>query len=83
MFKTNQLILMEAFQIPGIFKNNKICRAKELETNLYQITMDTKPIGLIVKEKGGWQLDEQLNEALSAENVQLIGEKIDKRNSLR
>ena len=70
---------MEVFQIPGIF-NNKICRAKQEKNNKYIITMDAVKIGSIIKENGGWRLNEQLKEVLTAENVQLIGQSIDERN---
>lgn len=70
---------METFQIPGIFGNN-ICRAREIETNFYQIFKDNNLIGSIIKEDGGWRIEEYKSENLSAENVQLIGQQIDKRN---
>ncbi len=63
---------MEAIQIPGIFKE-AICRAKPVQNDLYSITMDTVFIGTILKEGGGWCLQEVAGEALTAENVQLIG----------
>lgn len=70
---------METFQIPGIF-NNRICRAKQEKNNSYVITMDAVKVGSIIKENGGWRLEVQIKEILSAENVQLIGQKIDERN---
>ncbi|MVN23158.1 hypothetical protein [Mucilaginibacter arboris] len=69
---------MEAIQISGIFKN-AICRAKPLSENLYSITKDTVFIGKILKENGGWNLEEVAGEDLTAENVQLIGAYIDKK----
>jgi hypothetical protein len=69
---------MEAIQISGIFKN-AICRAQPIETDLYRITMDTVFIGKIVRENGGWQLQEVAGEELTAENVQLIGAYLDKK----
>jgi hypothetical protein len=69
---------MEAFQISGIFKNS-ICRAIPLGDNLYSITKDTVFIGKILKENGGWNLEEVAGEDLTAENVQLIGAFIDKK----
>ncbi len=70
---------MEIFQVPGIFKSN-ICRAQELETNLYEIFKDNNVIGTIFKEDGGWRIEDYKSESLTAENVQLIGQQIDKRN---
>lgn len=70
---------METFQIPGIF-NNKICRAKEDKNNIYIITVDAVKVGTIIKENGGWRLNEQFKDILTAENVQLIGMFIDSRN---
>lgn len=69
---------MEAFQIPGIL-GNSICRAKSQKSNEYIITKDSVNIGSIVKEDGGWRIKEQIKEDLSAENVQLIGAYINKR----
>ncbi|MRX46564.1 MULTISPECIES: hypothetical protein [Pedobacter] len=70
---------MEFFQVPGIFKDS-ICRAKEEKNGVYTISLNAVKIGSIVKENGGWRLLEQLKEELSAENVQLIGQRIDERN---
>jgi hypothetical protein len=72
------LQLMEAIQISGIFKN-AICRAQPIEPDLYRITMDTVFIGKILRESGGWQLQEVAGEELTAENVQLIGSFLDKK----
>lgn len=69
---------MEAIQISGIFKN-AICRAIPIEENLYRITKDTVFIGKILKENGGWCLEEVEGEDLSAENVQLIGAFLDRK----
>jgi hypothetical protein len=69
---------MEAIQISGIFKN-AICRAQPIEPDLYRITMDTVFIGKILRENGGWQLQEVAGEELTAENVQLIGAFLDKK----
>lgn len=69
---------MEAFQISGIFKD-AICRAQPIETNLYRITKDTVFIGTILKENGGWNLEEVAGEDLTGENVQLIGAFIDRK----
>ena len=69
---------MEAIQISGIFKN-AICRALPLGEGLYSITKDTVFIGKILKENGGWNLEEVSGEDLTAENVQLIGAYLDKK----
>jgi len=69
---------MEKFQVPGIFKNH-ICYARSLEHNKYEIFMDTDLVGIIDKEGSGWFLDQFINEILSSENVQLIGQFINKR----
>lgn len=69
---------MEAIQIPGIFKN-AICRAIPIQQGLFNITMDTVFIGKILKENGGWHLQEVAGEDLTAENVQLIGAQLDKK----
>ncbi|RYE24955.1 MAG: hypothetical protein EOP42_21870 [Sphingobacteriaceae bacterium] len=70
---------MEAVQISGIFKN-AICRAQAIEPNLYRITMDTVFIGTILRESGGWCLQEISGEELTAENVQLIGAYLDRKH---
>lgn len=69
---------MEAIQISGIFKS-AICRAIPIEDNLYRITKDTVFIGKILKENGGWSLEEVAGEDLTAENVQLIGAYLDRK----
>ncbi|MEX8548703.1 MAG: hypothetical protein V5804_13995 [Mucilaginibacter sp.] len=69
---------MEAIQVRGIFKD-AICRAIPIENNLYRITRDTVFIGTIMKENGGWNLEEVAGEDLTAENVQLIGAYLDKK----
>lgn len=69
---------MEAIQISGVFKN-AICRAIPIENNLYRITKDTVFIGTILKENGGWSLEEVAGEDLTAENVQLIGAYLDRK----
>ena len=69
---------MEAFQISGIFKD-AICRAQPIEPDLYRITRDTVFIGTILKQNGGWNLEEVAGEYLTGENVQLIGAFIDKK----
>ena len=69
---------MEAIQISGIFKH-AICRAQALEPNLYRITMDTVFIGTILRENGGWCLQEISGEDLTAENVQLIGAYLERK----
>lgn len=69
---------MEAIQIRGIFKD-AICRAIPIEDNLYRITKDTVFIGKILKQNGGWNLEEVAGEDLTAENVQLIGSYLDRK----
>ena len=69
---------MEDIQIPGIFKD-AICRAKPLPDNLYSITRDTVFIGTILKDGGGWCLNEVSGDELTAENVQLIGAQLDRK----
>lgn len=56
----------------------KLCKVKPIQKNLYRVTFDNRFIGHIKKEAGGWQMEEYAKEELSAENVQLIGDKIDK-----
>ncbi|MCO4294292.1 hypothetical protein NF867_15630 [Solitalea sp. MAHUQ-68] len=67
---------MDEYQIP--FVGNKIYKARSTQKNLYRITRDNQYIGFIRWENGGWMLEENAKEELTAENVQLIGEKIDR-----
>ena len=69
---------MEKFQVPGIFKHH-ICYARHLDRDKYEVFMDTDLVGIIDKEGNGWFLDQYINEILSSENVQLIGQFINKR----
>ncbi|WP_423146100.1 hypothetical protein [Rubrolithibacter danxiaensis] len=66
---------METHLIP--FSGTKLCKAKQVKKNIYQITMDNVFIGYIRKEQSGWMLEEYSKEELTAENVQLIGDQID------
>ena len=57
---------------------DRLVKVKPIEKNLYWVTVDNKPIGLIRKKDGGWMMEEYAREELTAENVQLIGDKIDR-----
>ena len=52
-------------------------KVKPIEKNLYRVSLDNRPIGNIRKKEGGWMMEEYAKEELTAENVQLIGDKID------
>lgn len=67
---------MEEHQIA--FSGNKICKVKQLQKDRYRVSLDHVVIGSIRKESGGWMLEEYSREELTAENVQLIGDKIDR-----
>ncbi|ADY51577.1 hypothetical protein Pedsa_1006 [Pseudopedobacter saltans DSM 12145] len=69
---------MEKFQVPGIFRD-EVCYARNLDKNRFEIFKNTKRVGIIDKENGGWFLDQFYDECLLTENVQLIGQFIDKR----
>jgi len=69
---------MEEIQLPGIF-GNKICRVRWVRPNTYRVSADGVLTGHIKKENGGWMLEDISGELLTAENVQLIGEKLDLR----
>lgn len=56
----------------------QLVKVKPIEKNLYRVSIDNKPIGNIRKKDGGWMMEEYAKEDLTAENVQLIGDKIDK-----
>lgn len=56
----------------------KLVKVKPIEKNLYRVSIDNKPIGNIRKQDGGWMMEEYAKEELTAEGVQLIGDKIDK-----
>jgi|GEM_PF-774260 len=66
---------METHLIP--FAGIKLCKAKQVQKDLFKITMDNIFIGYIKKENGGWMMEEYSKEELTAENVQLIGNQID------
>lgn len=55
----------------------KMVKVKPIEKNLYRVSLDNRPIGNIRKKEGGWMMEEYAKEELTAENVQLIGDKID------
>ncbi|MFI5450962.1 hypothetical protein ACHMWN_02295 [Pedobacter sp. UC225_61] len=56
----------------------RLVKVKSVDKNLYRVTVDNKPIGFIRKIDGGWMLEEYAKEELTAESVQLIGDKIDR-----
>lgn len=57
---------------------DRLVKVKPIEKNLYRVTVDNKPIGFIRKKDGGWMMEEYAEEELTAESVQLIGDKIDR-----
>ena len=57
---------------------SQLVKVKAIDTNLYRVSIDNKPIGNIRKRDGGWMLEEYAKEELTAESVQLIGDKIDR-----
>lgn len=56
----------------------QLVKVKAIDTNLYRVSIDNKPIGNIRKRDGGWMMEEYAKEELTAESVQLIGDKIDR-----
>jgi len=60
------------------FSGNKLVKVKQMQKDYYRITLDHKFIGYIRKQSGGWMLEEYSREELTAENVQLIGDQIDR-----
>lgn len=56
----------------------QLVKVKPIDKNLYQVTVDNRPIGNISKKDGGWMMEEYAKEELTAETVQLIGDKIDR-----
>lgn len=56
----------------------QLVKVSALEKNLYGVSIDNRPIGNIRKRDGGWMMEEYAKEELTAENVQLIGDKIDR-----
>jgi hypothetical protein len=69
---------MEEIQLSGIF-GHQICRVKWVRANIYRVSANGVLTGHIKKENGGWMLEDVSGELLTAENVQLIGEKLDQR----
>jgi hypothetical protein len=57
--------------------SNKLCRVKHIGNGIYRITLDGIFAGFMRKDGSGWMLEEYSREELTAENVQLIGDKID------
>lgn len=70
------LNFMEEHLISSI-TGGKLCKVKPVEKDLYRITLDHSFIGYIRKSNGGWMMEENSKEELTAENVQLIGDQID------
>jgi hypothetical protein len=68
---------MEEIQLSGIF-GHQICRVRWIKPHTYRVSADGVVTGYIKREHGGWMLEEVKGELLTAENVQLIGEKIDR-----
>ena len=60
------------------FSGNKLMKVKQLQKDYFRISLDHKFIGYIRKQGGGWMLEEYSREELTAENVQLIGDQIDR-----
>ena len=56
----------------------QLVKVKAVEKNTYRVTIDNKQIGYISKRDGGWMMEEYAKEELTAEGVQLIGDKIDR-----
>lgn len=56
----------------------QLVKVKAIKRNTYRVSIDNKPIGNITKKDGGWMLEEYATEELTAESVQLIGDKIDR-----
>lgn len=55
----------------------QLVKVKALKKDTYRVSIDNKEIGNISKRDGGWMMEEYAKEELTAENVQLIGDKID------
>lgn len=66
---------METHLIP--FSGEKLIKVKQIQRNLFQITMNNDFMGYIRKENNGWMLEDYSKAELTAENVQLIGDQID------
>ncbi len=56
----------------------QLVKVKAIDTNLYRVSIDNKPIGNIRKRDDGWMMEEYAKEELTAESLQLIGDKIDR-----
>lgn len=56
----------------------QMVKIKPIEKDLYRVTLDNRPIGNIRKKDGSWMMEEYAKEELTAESVQLIGDKIDR-----
>ena len=56
----------------------QLVKVKPIDKNLYRVTVDNRQIGHIRKKDGGWMMEEYAKEELTAETVQLIGDKIDR-----
>jgi hypothetical protein len=56
---------------------NKLCRVKPIRKDFYRVTLDGVFAGFMRRDGSGWMLEEYSREELTAENVQLIGDKID------
>lgn len=76
MIKNIHLYQMEDHLVHSL--GTKLVKVKPIEKDLYRVSIDNRPIGNIRKKDGGWMMEEYAKEELSAENVQLIGDKIDK-----
>lgn len=57
---------------------SQLVKVKAIKKDTYRVSIDNRPIGYITKKDGGWMLEEYATEELTAESVQLIGEKIDR-----
>ena len=60
------------------FGGNKLCKVKQIKKDYFQVSLDHKLIGYMRRDGSGWMLEEYSREALTAENVQIIGDQIDK-----
>ena len=60
------------------FSSDKLMKVKQLQKDYYRVSYDHKFIGYIRKQGGGWMMEEYSHPELTAENVQLIGDQIDR-----
>jgi len=60
------------------FSGSKLMKVKQLQKDYFRISLDHKFIGYIRRDGSGWMLEEYSREELTAENVQLIGDQIDR-----